>query len=79
MPVCTISHEVFLQLFIQQLNKKVAQGRKSREEGQINRRVPKEGENKSKTMTKNVDFIVGGTEKPFVPILDPKAHALTGQ
>ena len=79
MPVCTIFHDVISQLFIQQLNKKVAQGRKSREEGQINKRASKEEENKSKTMTENVDFIVGGTEKPFVPILDPKAHALTGQ
>ena len=77
--MCTTFHKGFLQLFIQQLNKKVAQGRKSKEEGQINKRASKEEDKKSKTMTENVDFIVGGTEKPFVPILDPKAHALTGQ
>ncbi|KAL5259398.1 hypothetical protein ACHWQZ_G009743 [Mnemiopsis leidyi] len=65
------------QLFIQELNKKVAQGRKSREEGQVSKRSSKEVKNKTKTMTENVDFVVGGTEKPFVPILDPRAHALT--
>ena len=72
-----MSQKFSLQLFIQELNKKVAQGRKSREEGQVSKR--KEVKNKTKTMTENVDFVVGGTEKPFVPILDPRAHALTGR
>ena len=34
---------------------------------------------KAKPMFENIDFVVGGTDKPFVPILDPKAHALTGE
>ena len=71
-------------MFIQELNKKVKEASKVKEEDRkdVRKEVKKTSfkeDSKTKSITKSVDFVVGGAEKPFVPILDPKAHALTGK
>ena len=54
---------------------------KSKEEQPVKevRKKSKEEVKKSKQMIANPNYVVGGAETPFVPILDPKAHALTGR
>lgn len=64
------------QLFLHEVNKRVEEKRRLRLE-----REKLEQEQKDKKfgeLKENVDYITGDKEKPFIPILDPKAHALTG-
>ena len=32
-----------------------------------------------KKLLENVDYVVAGSDKPHIPLLDPRAHALTGK